>query len=269
MAMQLLTQSKRNVSAPELRRPIGVWFRTAWLVKHKLLDAMHLAEAVRQLTGCVEIDDTLRGGAHSGGKAGRGSENNVPFVAAVPTTEDGMPHLACVSLRPFAQAAPAEFFARSASQKHRVHRLQWPGLPGADLGHHAVGDEADEVRRHLGAVLLGQEALDLVHGHAACAQGHDLVVEAGEAPIVLGHEQRLEGALAVAGHLDAQRAILGQHGLATGTVAMVAGVLGLVRPGRIAQVMRQLGTQGTFDQLWLAHKFWDRLAVTSDRANFR
>ena len=39
MAMQLLTQSKNNVSALELKRQLGVCYRTAWLVKHKLLEA--------------------------------------------------------------------------------------------------------------------------------------------------------------------------------------------------------------------------------------
>ena len=36
----------------------------------------------------VEIDDAYLGGERSGGKVGRGSENKVPFVAAVQTTPD-------------------------------------------------------------------------------------------------------------------------------------------------------------------------------------
>ena len=68
LAMQLLTQAKNNVSALELTRQLGVSYRTAWLIKHELLQAMVLAEADRQLTG-------------------RGSENKVPFVVAVQTTE--------------------------------------------------------------------------------------------------------------------------------------------------------------------------------------
>jgi transposase-like protein len=113
LAMQLLTQSKNNVSALELKRQIGVCYRTAWLVKHKLLEAMRLAEVDRQLTGRVEVDDAYLGGQRSGGKTGRGSENKVPFVAAVQTTEGGQPHLACLSQRPFTKAALEEFFARS------------------------------------------------------------------------------------------------------------------------------------------------------------
>ena len=112
LAMQLLTQSTTNVSALELKRHLGVCCRTAWLVKHKILEGMRLAEADRQLTGRVEIDDAYLGGEHSGGKAGRGSENKVPIVAAVQTTEDGLLHLACLSPRPFTNKAMEEFLAR-------------------------------------------------------------------------------------------------------------------------------------------------------------
>ena len=111
LAMQLLTQSKTNVSALELKRHLGVCYRTAWLVKHKILEGMRLAEADRRLTGRVEIDDAYLGGESSGGKTGRGSENKVPFVAAVQTTNDGKPHLACLSPRPFTKAALDDFMA--------------------------------------------------------------------------------------------------------------------------------------------------------------
>ena len=83
LAMHLLTQAKNNVSALELKRHLGVCYRTAWLVKHKLLEVMRLREEDRQLTGRVEIDDAYLGGERSGGKPGRGSENKIPFVAAV------------------------------------------------------------------------------------------------------------------------------------------------------------------------------------------
>ncbi len=113
LAMQFLSQSKNNVAALELKRQIGVCYRTAWLIKHKLLEAMRLVEVDRQLTGRVEIDDAYLGGQRTGGKSGRGSENKVPFVAAVQTTEDGHPHLACLSPRPFTKQALEDFFARS------------------------------------------------------------------------------------------------------------------------------------------------------------
>ena len=99
-AMQLLTQSKNNVSALELRRQLGVNYRSAWLLKHKIMEAMRLAEGKRKLAGRVEIDDAYLGGERSGGKPGRGSENKVPFVAAVQTTESGKPIVACLRAQP-------------------------------------------------------------------------------------------------------------------------------------------------------------------------
>lgn len=112
LAMQLLTQSKNKVSALELERLLGVSYRSAWLLKHKILEGMRLAEADRQLTGRVEIDDAYLGGQRSGGKTGRGSENKVPFVAAVQTTEDGQSHLVCLSPRRVTNKSIEEFLAR-------------------------------------------------------------------------------------------------------------------------------------------------------------
>ncbi len=41
--------------------------------------------------GSVQVDDAYLGGERSGGKAGRGSENKVPFVAAVSLSDGGHP----------------------------------------------------------------------------------------------------------------------------------------------------------------------------------
>ena len=104
-AMYFLTQTKNNVSALELKRLIGVCYRTAWRVKHKLLQVMREREESTVLSGRVEVDDAYLGGEHPGGKAGRGSENKVPFVAAVETNDQGHP------LR--AVFAPVESFSSS------------------------------------------------------------------------------------------------------------------------------------------------------------
>ena len=55
VAMHLLTQSKNNVSALELKRHLGVCYKTAWLMKHKLMEVMRLREDSRVLDGRVEI----------------------------------------------------------------------------------------------------------------------------------------------------------------------------------------------------------------------
>ena len=113
LAMHLMTQTKTGVSALELKRHLGVSFPTAWLLKHKIMEVMLLREESRQLTGRVEIDDAYLGGEVQGGKAGRGSPNKVPFVAAVQTTESGQPVLMCLSQRPFTKESIQAFAQKS------------------------------------------------------------------------------------------------------------------------------------------------------------
>lgn len=111
LAMQLLTQSKNNVSALELMRQLGVSYRTAWLIKHKIMEAMRVREQRRELDGRVEMDDAYLGGERSGGKTGRGSENKVPIVVAVQTTPAGQPIVACLRQQPHTQQEVAVFAA--------------------------------------------------------------------------------------------------------------------------------------------------------------
>jgi len=52
------------------------------------------------LEGQVQVDDAYLGGERTGGKAGRGSENKVPFVAAASFSEEGHPLRAKLTLVP-------------------------------------------------------------------------------------------------------------------------------------------------------------------------
>lgn len=87
VAIYALTTTKTNVAALELMRQLGVCYRTAWRLKHKILKAMTDREESRQLAGFVQVDDAYLGGELSGGKPGRGSPNKQPFVIAVATDE--------------------------------------------------------------------------------------------------------------------------------------------------------------------------------------
>jgi len=113
LAMHLLTQAKTNLSALAMSRDVGVSYPTAWLMKHKIMELMRQREESRQLTGRVEMDDAYLGGERTGGKVGRGSENKVPFVAAVQTNESGQAVLVCLAQLPFTKTALAQFCDRS------------------------------------------------------------------------------------------------------------------------------------------------------------
>lgn len=109
LAMHLLTQSKNNVSALELKRHLGVRYKTDWLLKYKLIQVMSEREELRQLDGRVEIDDAYLGGGLPGGKSGRGSENKVSFIAAVQTTDTGHPLKVRLKKLEFTKEAIAEW----------------------------------------------------------------------------------------------------------------------------------------------------------------
>jgi len=91
LAMHLISQAKTGISALALKRDLGVSYPTAWLLHHKINNAMAQQEAARRLGGAVQLDDAYLGGERSGGKVGRGSENKVPFVAAVALNTAGQP----------------------------------------------------------------------------------------------------------------------------------------------------------------------------------
>jgi hypothetical protein len=95
--MYFLTQNKNNVSTLELRRLLGISYPAAWRMKHKLMQVMFERESTTRLSNRVEIDDAYLGGENPGGKAGRGSENKVPFIAAVQTNSQNNPMYAVFS----------------------------------------------------------------------------------------------------------------------------------------------------------------------------
>ena len=91
LAIYLVSQAKTGLSSLALRRQLGVSYPTAWMLHHKLMHAMAQREQCHQLRGLIQLDDAYLGGERSGGKVGRGSDNKVPFVAAVSLSSDGKP----------------------------------------------------------------------------------------------------------------------------------------------------------------------------------
>lgn len=91
LAIYLISQAKTGLSALDLKRQLGVSYPTAWLIQQKLMQAMVERDAKYTLSGNVQADDAYLGGELAGGKAGRGSENKVPFVAAISLCAEGRP----------------------------------------------------------------------------------------------------------------------------------------------------------------------------------
>lgn len=122
LAIYLLSQAKTGLSALALKRQLGVSYPTAWALQHKLMQAMTEREERYVLSGTVQLDDAYLGGERAGGKAGRGSENKVPFVAAVSLNDAG--HPLRVKLTPvtgFSSQAIAEWARAHLAPGSTVH----------------------------------------------------------------------------------------------------------------------------------------------------
>ena len=80
MAIYLMCESKKGISALQLKRTIGVAYRTAWYLCHRIRTAMGNDQLEGPtLLGIVEVDETLVGGKTKG--KGRAYKGNKTWVA--------------------------------------------------------------------------------------------------------------------------------------------------------------------------------------------
>ena len=81
LAFYLLCSSKKGMSAHQLHRMLGVTYKTAWFMAHRIRYAMEQPPFARQLSGTVEADET-----YVGGKVRR--SNKLAFRPLDPTKPD-------------------------------------------------------------------------------------------------------------------------------------------------------------------------------------
>jgi transposase-like protein len=85
MAIHLICASKKGMSALQFQRMLGMTYRSAWFMAHRLRHAM-AEDGTFQLDGIVEADETYVGARHKRGtKRGRPGPDShkVPVVALV------------------------------------------------------------------------------------------------------------------------------------------------------------------------------------------
>lgn len=86
LAFHLMCASKKGMSAHQLHRMLGLTYKSAWFMAHRIRYAMQQPPLVDKLRGVVEADETYVGGKtsnRSGGRAGRSTINKTPVVALV------------------------------------------------------------------------------------------------------------------------------------------------------------------------------------------
>lgn len=92
MAMFILCSSKKSISAHQMHRMLGVTYKTAWFMCHRIRYAMGTNPDAPKLSGTVEMDETF-----IGGKAPRNKRlsSKTPVVALI--ERDGAMRTAVVS----------------------------------------------------------------------------------------------------------------------------------------------------------------------------
>lgn len=67
MAIALLVDAKKSMSALQLQRHLGINYRTAWYMAHRIREAMTEGDGPK-LEGVVEVDEVYLGGKQRGNK---------------------------------------------------------------------------------------------------------------------------------------------------------------------------------------------------------
>jgi len=146
MAMFIICSSKKAVSAHQLHRMLGITYKTAWFMAHRIRFAMGPGPAeIIKLSGTVEVDETFVGGK---GDRRTKSKRQTPVVALV--ERDGNMHVRVVANVTQKNLAPAlnECVEKDAivnTDEHGAYRnplKQWKA-------HHTVVHSRKEYTRKL------------------------------------------------------------------------------------------------------------------------
>lgn len=76
LAVLLMVEARKGMSANQMKRNLGISYKTAWYLCHRIRKAMAATDRPK-LTGKVEMDETYVGGVEHGGKRGRGAKKEI------------------------------------------------------------------------------------------------------------------------------------------------------------------------------------------------
>lgn len=89
MCMFIMCSSKKAVSAHQIHRMLGITYKTAWFMCHRIRYAMDEGPLKDLLKGTVEIDETYVGGKKRGCGHKAGWDNKTPVLSLVERGGEG------------------------------------------------------------------------------------------------------------------------------------------------------------------------------------
>ena len=136
IAIYLMNASKKGISSHQLHRMLGVTYRTAWFMTHRIRLAMTDGPLAELLTGTVEGDEVYVGGAEKNkheyqktpGTQGRSTKTKTPVAVLV--ERDGE-----VRAKKVANASKETLHANmkeNVDPSARIHTDEWTAYQGLD-----------------------------------------------------------------------------------------------------------------------------------------
>jgi transposase-like protein len=136
LAVYLIIESKKGISANQLKRMIGTSYKTAWYLAHRIRAALNEVDA-QLLKGIIEVDETFVGGEVEG--KGRGYKGNKTVVVGAMQRNGNI----CLQVVRGTDRETLHGFIRenTAGDTEAIYTDEWPayrGIADEDTKHEAV-----------------------------------------------------------------------------------------------------------------------------------
>ncbi|MFQ5670480.1 MAG: IS1595 family transposase [Acidobacteriota bacterium] len=130
-AVYMMAESKKGISANQLKRMLNVSYKTAWYLCHRIRASMK-DEAPAFLRGIVEVDEAFIGGKRKRWQGGQ-FDNKACVVGAVERKEGGRVRLAVIPHR--GKRPLHKFIGENVhDDTQEIHTDEWAGYKG--IGDH-------------------------------------------------------------------------------------------------------------------------------------
>ncbi len=142
----LLCSSKKGISAHQIHRMLGVTYKTAWFMCHRIREAMtsNPEGLLGSGGGTVEADETYWGN-QPGKRKRRGYDHKMKIVALVERGGDvrsyHVPHVSAATLRPILKSQIAQE-AHLMTDEHAGYKLVGREFASHGVVKHSAGDYA-------------------------------------------------------------------------------------------------------------------------------
>ena len=141
-AVHLMTASKKGISSKQLERLLGVTYKTAWFMAHRIREAMNVAPK-QQLgqSSPVEVDETYWGNVGKHAKGARSFHHKMKVVTLVERNGEKrsfhLPNVNHKNLKPIMQGMIAKR-ARLMTDQAGVYEKIGPGFDSHEFVNHSI-----------------------------------------------------------------------------------------------------------------------------------